>query len=102
MAGKPKPRARRPKREQVQLTASRCPKCGSTERTNYHNKSETEYRGQWKGEPCTHLVRRRTECLACGQHRVDIVPENRTQTNVISQSDDTAPRTAARTLLNRE
>lgn len=71
------PKPKRKPREQVQVEISGCPKCGSTKRTKYHHRTDQEYRGAWKGKPCTHIIRRRTECLECGQHRIDIHAENR-------------------------
>lgn len=57
---------------------SRCPKCGSTERTKYLNKTEQEYAGiDASGNEYTHIVRRRCRCAACGQMRCDRMTENR-------------------------
>ena len=52
--------------------ATRCPQCGSTRRAPYTSRVEQAYEGiDPDGQPYTHIVRRRTRCLACGQHRID-------------------------------
>lgn len=67
-----------PKPPVVMVTVSRCPKCGSTERTAYHGISETPISGTDDvGNPITHIVRKRTQCIRCGQARIDRVFENR-------------------------
>jgi hypothetical protein len=63
----------------VTVSASRCPSCGSTEREKYHRTDETPYCGPPRDDgPATHLVRRWTRCLSCGQNRIDRFYENRT------------------------
>lgn len=53
-----------------QLT--RCPKCGSTDRTPYTLRLVQRHEGfDPAGKPYTAIVRRRTSCAACGQHRID-------------------------------
>jgi hypothetical protein len=62
----------------VQCEKTRCPTCGSTERSGYHNVMEQQYGGvDLKGRPYTHIVRRRTVCGGCGQARIDRTYENR-------------------------
>ena len=39
--------------------------------------AEQAFRGVHNGQPFTHIVRRRTKCLDCGQFRVDRAYENR-------------------------
>lgn len=57
---------------------SRCSKCGSTERAAYSSKHEQAYSGlDGFNQPFTHIIRSRTHCLCCGQHRVDRTLENR-------------------------
>lgn len=57
---------------------SRCPRCKSTERTPYFARLPDQiHEGYHDGEPYTHIVRRRTRCLGCGQFRIDISYENR-------------------------
>lgn len=57
---------------------SRCPKCGSTERAAYASKHEQPYSGlDPLNQPFTHIIRQRTSCLDCGQHRIDRTLENR-------------------------
>lgn len=64
--------------EIVQGDLTRCPSCDSTEREPYTGKTEMEFSGTTPdGLPYTHIVRRRTRCQACGQHRIDRVYENR-------------------------
>ncbi len=81
-----KPTANKPKRPHSQRTpvvdaaVTACPKCGSTERTGYNNKTEVEraIAGTTRdGRPFTHVVWRRTKCKECNQHRVDRCHENR-------------------------
>lgn len=61
---------------QADAVPSRCPKCGSTERGPYISKTEQDVTGV---DPAyTHVIWRRTKCLACGQHRSDRSYENRT------------------------
>ena len=63
--------------ELVAAEPTRCPKCGSTERTPYRNPTEQAYAGVDQGKPYTHIVRRYTSCKACGQFRIDRSHENR-------------------------
>ena len=57
---------------------TRCPTCGSTERSDYINRREHECAGVTPdGKPYTHTVWRDTTCLKCGQRRCDITRENR-------------------------
>lgn len=81
---KTKPKAGRPagspnkQVDQVEAAKSRCVKCGSTQRDGYYHRQELEQSGtDAQGKPYTHVVWRRTKCLACGQHRVDRTYENR-------------------------
>lgn len=60
---------------QVPLIASRCPRCGSSDRTDYHGTEVIEKCGQFAGEPYDRIVRRRTECRGCGCPRIDIFHE---------------------------
>ena len=63
---------------EVTVEKSRCPKCGSTERAPYHNRHEQEFGGIADGKVFTHIIRQRTHCTGCGQHRIDRTLENRT------------------------
>jgi hypothetical protein len=75
--GRP-PGSRNQPRPVVTVDASRCPKCGSTERGPYTRNHETPLAGLTRdGKPATHLVRRWTKCLSCGQARIDRSYENR-------------------------
>ena len=56
---------------------SRCKRCGSTRRGDYYGKTEQAFQGVQNGLPFTHIVRRRTKCLDCGQVRIDRAYENR-------------------------
>lgn len=62
---------------EVVVEASRCVKCGSTERAPYSNTHEQAFGGEIDGRPFTHIVRRNTACLNCGQARIDRTHENR-------------------------
>ena len=76
-AGRP---AGQPNHEVAHATAvvTACPKCGSTEREPYYNRRELRCDiAQRSGEQFTHVVWRRTKCLACGQVRDDRHLENR-------------------------
>jgi len=65
----------------ITVEPSRCRRCGSTRRSDYYGKTEQAFRGEHNGQPFTHIVRRRTKCLDCGQLRVDRAYENRPQKN---------------------
>jgi hypothetical protein len=72
---------------------SRCIKenCRSTERTPYRTTAVQKYEGMRNGEPFTHIVRRRTRCLACDQTRIDTSYEYRiagTQYKEEGEEDD--------------
>jgi len=63
---------------EVEAELSRCPKCGSTERTAYTGKHEQAYAGLDPfNQPFTHIIKQRTACVDCGQHRIDRTLENR-------------------------
>jgi len=63
---------------QVEAGVTRCPACGSSSRTAYFAVTAQEHGGiSPDGKPYTHIVRRRTVCRNCGQHRVDRCYENR-------------------------
>jgi len=61
----------------VNVEPSRCKRCGSTRRSDYYGKTEQAHRGEYNGRPYTHIVRRRTKCVDCGQLRIDRFYENR-------------------------
>jgi len=61
----------------ITVEPSRCRRCGSTRRGDYYGKTEQAFRGKHNGQPFTHIVRRRTKCLDCGQTRIDRAYENR-------------------------
>jgi len=64
--------------DQSEVRLSRCKKCDSTDREAYFGTPfELEYAGLKDGKPYTHIVQKRTRCKNCGQHRRDIVHENR-------------------------
>ena len=76
--GRPPGQTMAPAPAVVTVPTSRCPKCDSTERTPYFGCTEQEHDGvDEKGRPFTHIVRRRTRCLNCGQARIDRSHENR-------------------------
>ena len=66
-----------PPADVITVDPSRCRRCGSTRRSDYYGKTEQAFRGEHNGQPFTHIVRRRTRCLDCGQLRVDRAYENR-------------------------
>ena len=53
------------------IQASRCPTCGSSERSEYSNRREHVHSGEYDGKPFNRVVWRNCHCLNCGQHRVD-------------------------------
>ena len=69
--------------ETVEAPKSRCRACGSTEREAYTTKHIQTYAGVIPegypdaGQPFTAIMRRRTLCADCGQHRIDRTYENR-------------------------
>lgn len=70
-------------RQAVQTAAypPRCPKCGSTEREPFSGViRESEIHTDPMGQPCTHIVWRRTQCRACGQLVIVRAYENRAAT----------------------
>lgn len=69
-----------PNRDYAQSDAvpSCCPKCQSTERSDYGAKTEQPCVGIHEGKPYTHVIWRTCMCLLCGQWRRDRSFENRT------------------------
>jgi Zn ribbon nucleic-acid-binding protein len=53
----------------VEVEASRCPKCGSSERTKYENPVRRDYSGS--GLEFVAIIYRTTRCVDCGQARRD-------------------------------
>lgn len=56
---------------EVVADVSRCPSCGSTERTPYTDRQELEYEGERDGKSYNRVIWRTCSCAACGQHRKD-------------------------------
>ena len=56
---------------QVETEATRCPKCGSTQRDGYFGTTTVEFEGEFNGRAYKRIVSRRTACVDCGQHRID-------------------------------
>lgn len=77
--GRPKG-AKTQARETADAQITACSRCGSTDRTPYKSRRELCHGGidPKTGAAYTHTVWRNTECAACGQARVDIHRENRT------------------------
>lgn len=77
---KPKGRPRGSKTQNLEVTEAAltyCPKCDSTNRMPYTNRTELAYRGIREGRRYTHVITRRTRCADCGQARFDKHFENR-------------------------
>lgn len=56
----------------VEMQKSQCPKCGSTERTEYNQTRAPMVVGGTKdGKKFNAVVWRRTTCKVCGQARID-------------------------------
>ena len=72
--GRPKGATKPPTAETVETS---CPKCGSTDRTRYTTKNVQPYKHVHAGHSYSHIIRRRTRCQGCGQHRIDRTRENR-------------------------
>lgn len=72
-AKKPRPRkSQKPTPPVVDAPATRCPRCGSTDREPYHRTVRRICNGQLpSGEIYTAVVWRRTFCRQCGQARID-------------------------------
>ncbi len=61
----------------AEAPASRCAKCGSTNREHYDRRTVQTYAGiDPAGRPYTRIIRRWTKCTDCGQHRIDRTYEN--------------------------
>ncbi len=77
---KKKPKRSRTERHYVDgdLGVSRCPSCGSTDRSKYFRKASYALPANWfhDGRPATHVVYRFCRCK-CGQWRRDRSFENR-------------------------
>lgn len=61
-------------RDLVDVPASRCARCGSTDRATYNDCKRIPGQGNDpSGQPYTAVILRPTKCLNpnCGQHRVD-------------------------------
>lgn len=70
----------KPSTSSADTTATRCRKCGSTERESYQQKHEIPAAGQLApdGKPASHIKLQWTKCKSCGQSRVDRTYLNRT------------------------
>ena len=55
----------------VETNSTRCPKCGSSNRTKYLTTRRVVFRGFHKGEPYNSVTFRACRCLECRQRRVD-------------------------------
>lgn len=55
----------------VDAPASCCPKCGSTERTDYSDTTRIAHNGIHNGREYSQVVWRTTACKMCGQRRRD-------------------------------
>lgn len=62
-----------PNTRQIQtIPPSRCHACASTRRGLYTNRNVQDYAGMDPaGQPFTAIIRRRCQCLDCGQFRID-------------------------------
>jgi len=64
------------KRDIVTVAASRCRKCGSTDRAPYSQTKSRQLTGCTPaGEPYNRVSWKRTKCKSCGQARVDKIFE---------------------------
>ena len=61
----------------VDVMPSRCHECDSTNRSPYMGNTRVQFfAGVHDGRPYTRIVRRRCQCLDCGQFRIDRSFEN--------------------------
>ena len=76
--------AKRKEPDMVEVQVSKCQKCGSTRRSEYHGTQTIEQAFPGiasDGTEYTHTIWRRCACLDCGQHRIDIYRENRAESS---------------------
>ena len=59
-------------KEYAEVVPSRCPKCGSSQRSAYHNARYEDHSGQ--GLPFVGIHYRPCKCVDCGQARIDKEP----------------------------
>jgi DNA-directed RNA polymerase subunit RPC12/RpoP len=65
-------------KDTAELTPSRCPDCGSTDRAVEGDRVTLEYGGtDSAGRPFTHIIRQRVTCADCGKARIDVSREYR-------------------------
>lgn len=77
-AAKPKTKTKPNERERVQsqnVPASRCMKCGSTERDPYNSTRYVNHGGIENGVEYNRVAFRYTKCKECGQRRCDRTQE---------------------------
>jgi len=61
----------------ITLVASRCPVCQSERRERYFKTTTQAFAGEYEGRRFSHIIRRWTRCLDCGQVRIDRSYEDR-------------------------
>jgi len=73
---KPRKPPAKPQTSEPPPPVTQCRKCGSTERADLRTLTK-EIRTEVRGRPITHCTWRTSKCTACGQHRRDLIHENR-------------------------
>lgn len=71
----------------VDVSASCCPKCGSSEREPYHNVKTRHIEGFLNGKPFNRVSWKRTKCTVCNQQRIDRVYWTETETSELRKTD---------------
>jgi hypothetical protein len=66
-----RPKGQTKEKVTVIVEHSKCPKCGSVERSNYNNIITYDIVGIHNGIEYVRVVFRSTKCLSCGQIRKD-------------------------------
>ena len=57
--------------DQAVAVPSRCNRCQSSSRSDYSDTQTTRCVTTVAGQPVTRIIRRRCQCLDCGQQRID-------------------------------
>lgn len=69
--GRPKGSTNQPVNSTVEIAATRCKQCGSSERTPYRSTYTKALSGEFEGEPFNQIIYRHTTCASCHQNRID-------------------------------
>lgn len=80
--------SKRIQRDEVDVVVSTCKQCHSTRRTAYGKPQVLDHSGvnPITGRPFNRVVWRRTQCLDCGQHRIDKCYEHHSPLKLVKAS----------------